>query len=161
MPRRRKIVHAALAVACLAGTALAATPDEIIATRQAGYKHIGDISDAMKKTVESGGEVSGYAAPAKEIQDWSIKLIALFPPGTEIGHDTKARPEIWTNKADFEAKATALGVEAGKLSTIAATGDKDAFADGFKGDGRYLRRVPPRVQESVSIVLYWRAGQPG
>lgn len=110
----------------------AETPDEIIAARQAGYKHIGDINDAMKKAVADGTDITGFAGPAKEIADWGRKVTALFPPGTEKGHDTKARPEIWTNKADFDADAAALVTEAEKLATVAGGGDKAAFAAQWK-----------------------------
>ena len=132
---RLRLAAATAAIALVGGLAWAATPDEIIAQRQAGYKHIGEIVDAMKKSVQGGTEVTGYAAPAKEIADWGRKLVSLFPPGTEKGHDTKARPEIWINRADFDAKAADMVVEADKLSTVAASGDKAAFEAQFKAMG--------------------------
>ncbi len=132
---RLRLAAATAAIAILGGLAYAATPDEIIAQRQAGYKHIGDIVDAMKTSVQGGTDVIVYAGPAKEIADWGRKLVGLFPPGTEKGHDTKARPEIWTNRADFDAKAADMVVEADKLSTVAASGDKAGFAAQFKAMG--------------------------
>jgi len=41
----------------------------------------------------------------------------------------RAKPEIWTNKADFEAKAAAYAAAAERLAEAAASGDKHAFAD--------------------------------
>lgn len=29
-----------------------------------------------------------------------------FPPGSETGHETEARPEIWTDRAGFDARLT-------------------------------------------------------
>jgi cytochrome c556 len=130
-----RMTAVATALALAGGLAWAATPDEIIATRQAGYKHIGDIDDAMKQAVWDGSDVRGFAGPAKEIADWGRKLVTLFPPGTEKGHDTKARPEIWTDRAGFDADAAALVTEADKLATVAATGDKAAFAAQWKAMG--------------------------
>jgi cytochrome c556 len=32
-----------------------------------------------------------------------------FPPGSETGHDTEARPEIWTDRAGFDARLADFG----------------------------------------------------
>lgn len=119
----------------VAGMALAETPDDIIAARQAGYKHIGEIDKAMKAAVNDGSDISGFAGPAREIAAWGRKLVGLFPPGTEQGHETKARPEIWGDRDGFDADAAALVTEADKLATVAATGDKAAFAAQWKAMG--------------------------
>jgi cytochrome c556 len=115
-----------------ASVALAATPDDIIAQRQAGYKHIGDLFKGMKDGIDSGAEVTPFAPQAKEIADWGRKVPSLFPPGTETGHKTKARPEIWSDRPGFEKDAATLAQRADKLSQVAATGDKAAFAAQWK-----------------------------
>ena len=48
----------------------------------------------------------------------------FFGPGTDT--DTKAKPEIWTNRADFDAKMDKMVAEAQKLPA-AARGDVAAF----------------------------------
>ena len=48
----------------------------------------------------------------------------FFGPGTD--KDTKAKPEIWTNRADFDAKMDKMVAEAQKLPA-AARGDVAAF----------------------------------
>jgi cytochrome c556 len=112
--------------------AVAATPDEIIADRQAGYKHIGELFKAMKEAIDSGGDVTAFAPKATEIGDWGRKIPTLFPPGTETGHKTHARPEIWSDRAGFDKDAANLSTQADKLSQVAATGDKAAFAAQWK-----------------------------
>jgi cytochrome c556 len=41
----------------------------------------------------------------------------LFPEDSKTGHDTKALPAIWQNKADFTAHATKLAQDAQAAST--------------------------------------------
>jgi cytochrome c556 len=48
-----------------------------------------------------------------------------FGEGTE--KDTKAKPEIWTNRADFDAKMDKMTLETGKLPAVVRAGDMAAF----------------------------------
>ena len=140
--RRMKSVMRAGMLAALTASAIghaaaqpAPSPDDIIAARKAGYKHIGDLFGGMKKGIDAGADVTPFAPQAKEISDWAHKVPTLFPPGTETGHETHALPAIWQNKPDFESKAANLATEADKLSTVAATGDKAAFEAQWKTTG--------------------------
>lgn len=58
-----------------------------------------------------------------------------FGPETDLG-DTKAKPEIWSNKAKFDDYAKKLQVELSKLDAAAKTGKLDAIkvAVGATGD---------------------------
>jgi cytochrome c556 len=111
------------------------SPDEIIATRQAGFKHVGDLFNAMKKGIDGGLDVAQFASGAKEISDFGKKIPTLFPPGTETGHDTHAQPAIWTDRATFDQNAGNMSTEAGKLAEVAASGDKAAFAAQWQKTG--------------------------
>jgi cytochrome c556 len=55
------------------------------------------------------------------------KLATLFPPGTgrDVVPETRAKPEIWSNRADFEAALTALTDASKALATDAAAGSVD------------------------------------
>jgi cytochrome c556 len=123
-----------LAVAGL-GIAAAQTPDDIIAQRQAGYKHIGQLFGAMKKGIDARADVTQFAGPAQEIAAWGEKIPTLFPDGTQKGHDTHAKPEIWSDRAEFDQKAKDLVAQAGKLVQAAQSGDKGAFAAQWKATG--------------------------
>jgi cytochrome c556 len=59
----------------------------------------------------------------------------LFPGGTETGHDTKAKPEIWSDRAGFEAAASKFSAAASKLVEAASSGDRAAFMEAFKATG--------------------------
>jgi cytochrome c556 len=125
-------VAAAVAVV---SAGLAATPDEVIAARRAGYKHIGEVAKAMKAGVESGADVTQFAAGAGDIAAWADKIPTMFPPGTETGGGTHALPTVWSERPEFDKLAAKLKVEATKLQTVAATGDKAAFLAQFKATG--------------------------
>lgn len=133
-PRLWRTAAASLAVLA-AVSAYAATPDEIIAQRRAGYKHIGEVFKGMKAAVESGADVAPLAAGAGDIVAWAKQIPTMFPPGTETGGGTHALPPVWSDRPGFEALAGKLAVEAGKLQTVAASGDKAAFAAQFKATG--------------------------
>ncbi len=58
---------AAVACAIVAVGALAATPEEIVAERRAGFKHIGEVAKSMKEGVGAGADVTPFAAGAGDI----------------------------------------------------------------------------------------------
>ena len=111
------------------------SPDAIIAARQAGYKHMGEAFSAMKTAIEAGGDVAPQQASAQTVADWARQIPTMFPPGTETGHKTHARPEIWTDRADFNQRSAALATAADKLVSLAAANDKAGFAEQWKAAG--------------------------
>ncbi len=56
---------------------------------------------------------------------------AAFGEGTDKG-DTKALPEIWTEKAKFNAAADKMQSEMGKLAAAAKTGNLDSIKTAFQ-----------------------------
>ena len=133
-----KVLAAAALVASVVGIAQAQTPakpDDVIAERQAGFKHIGDVFGAMKKGIDAGQDPTQFAAGAKDIADWGRKIPTLFPPGTETGHNTHAQPTVWSDRAGFEAAAANLATQGDKLAAVASTGDKAAFTAQWQATG--------------------------
>jgi cytochrome c556 len=57
----------------------------------------------------------------------------FFGEGTDKAGETRAKPEIWTNRADFDAKMDKMTKETAKLPQVARGGDmaalKKAIAD--------------------------------
>ena len=49
----------------------------------------------------------------------------FFPEGSD--KDTKAKPEIWQNRADFDSKMDHMIAEVGKLPAVVRSGDMAAF----------------------------------
>jgi cytochrome c556 len=125
----------ASATAAPAPTATGPTPAEIVAARQAAFNLLAGTFGGMKGTVESGGEVKGLGFGARGIARWGKAIPSMFPAGTALP-SSRAKPEIWTNRADFEAKAAALAEAGARLAEIAGTGDKEAFAAQYKAVGQ-------------------------
>lgn len=70
-----------------------------------------------------GGAVAGgdAEAAAKAISAVAAKMPELFKD-KEIPAESRAKPEIWDNMADFNAKAAAMGTAADKVAASAAAG---------------------------------------
>lgn len=126
-------------LACLGLLALGVASDvraqapgpDVIVTRQVGQDLVGAVSGDMKRAVAAKEDVKPYADNAKAIAGWARQFPTLFPPGSEKGHDTKALPAIWSDRAGFEKAAANLATDADALSAAAKAGDKTAFADRF------------------------------
>jgi len=77
------------------------------------------------------------------MQDWSNDLATLttlnimrgFADGSDKG-TTRAKPEIWENKADFESKMGDLKTAAAALQTTTAGGDRKAIAESVGAVGK-------------------------
>jgi cytochrome c556 len=129
------------AVALLAATPALAGPvtvpsDTIIAARQSTYFLSGIVFGGLKQAVTSGAEVKPLADNAAAIAEWASIVTTMFPPGTDKGHDTKALPAIWTDRAGFEKDAAAYVTASKSLAAAAKAGDKAAFALAFKQTGK-------------------------
>lgn len=78
----------------------------------------------------AGGKVpfdAKLAADSAATAEFVSKLPwAGFVPDSVTG-DTKAKPEIWTNKAKFDDNANKLQAELAKLSAAAKTGNLDSI----------------------------------
>jgi cytochrome c556 len=127
------IVGFAAALALLGTAAVSASetkavgaPDAAtaIADRQAGMKKMGGFLQSARGVLQGGGDVKPLAAGADEVAAFAKAIPGLFPEGSLEG--SKAKPEVWTNKADFDAKAEALADAAAKFSAAASAGDTAA-----------------------------------
>jgi len=122
-----RMMWSALALVLLAGSAAA---QDVIAQRREGLKRMGQYVEAMKPIADSRGDPAGQVARIDDMLTWFRGMPALFPAGSGVG-DTKARPEIWTDRAGFEqANASAITrIEA--LRVAAAAGDAAGFQTQF------------------------------
>ncbi len=76
-------------------------------------------------------------------QRWAQDLAAVsgfqvergFAPGSEEGM-TRAKPDIWLNTDDFNAKLEDFRREAGALAEVAAGGDRSAIQTQFMATGK-------------------------
>ena len=131
---RNKIALCAVTLLAGMGFARAAGLDPI-AIRQVGMDLTGGDLAYIKAVVQAKGEVKPLEVPAKAIARWAATIPVLFPPGSEKGGDTKALPEIWSDRAGFEKIAAAAGAAATKLADAAKAGDAGVVAVQFKALG--------------------------
>jgi cytochrome c556 len=103
------------------------TPQQIVAARQTAYHLTAVAMGSMRGAIERGGDVSGQAFAARGVARWASVLPSMFPPSTSVT-PSRARPEIWSNRADFEAKAAAFAAAATRLAELAQANDKEGFA---------------------------------
>ena len=106
------------------------SPQQIVAARQAAFHMSGAAMGNMRAALERG-DVAGQAYAARGVARWGRVLPSMFPESTAAVTPSRARPEIWRNKADFEAKANAYAEAATRLADAAQSGDKQAFAAQF------------------------------
>lgn len=81
----------------------------------------------VKPAVANRSDVREQVHEAEGIAYWGAAIPGLFPAGSG-GGESSARPEIWTNWSDFEAKATDLRRAAARLVQLARAGDTAGFA---------------------------------
>ncbi len=112
--------------------AIAIKPDVLIAARQSAYAMSAGTFAGMHNTVKNGEEVKQWSDAADEMADWASVIPSLFPPGTEKGHDTKAKPAVFSDPAGFAKAAGVYADAAKKLAVAAKANDKAAFAIAFK-----------------------------
>lgn len=116
--------------------AVALKPDQVIAMRQAGMLLMYGSVPGLKLVLKQRASVKPFERTAKAIANYGRVIPTLFPDGTQTGHDTKAKPDIWSDRAGFEKHASALTAAADKLAAAAHADDKAAFAREFKAVGK-------------------------
>jgi cytochrome c556 len=137
-------LHAAVLAAVVPALALAAapaaapSPQAAIAARQAGFKKMGAAMKALNDQLKSG-------APAKDVMENAARTVALtareqaklFPAGSgaSAGVKTDALPNIWTDRATFDALMGRLATESGKLQAVTGGGDAAAIGAQAKATG--------------------------
>lgn len=134
---RTMIAAAVVALACTAVAADAQDPvqvgaAEVVAARKAAMALSGAAMGGFKATIDAGGPVRTQAFPAGAVARWAAAVPGMFPAGTgqdALGAEaTDAKAVIWTQRADFDARAATFAAEAGKLAQLAQADDAPGFA---------------------------------
>ncbi|MEP5764278.1 MAG: cytochrome c [Halieaceae bacterium] len=95
--------------------------------------NFGPMSSMIKGEMPWDDEAfKGYATDLSLVAE--LDFMRGFPPGSEGGR-TRARPGIWENTADFEAKMADLKREALALAEASRSGDKKAILKQFQITG--------------------------
>lgn len=130
MKRFTKIIAAAAGLAVVGAFGVALAQGDPIANRKANFKMLADAMKATKAVIDAGGPTAGAVPEAEKIVQVARVNPGHFPTGSDKG-ETKAKPEIWTNKADFDKKFANLEAEGAKLVAAAQSGDSKALGAQF------------------------------
>ena len=125
------IARVALALSTIVATAAVAqsvtmNPDDVVAGRRAAYYLSGALVSEMQTAVEHGADPKDELFAASMIANWARVLPRMFADGTNVPR-THANPNVWTDRAGFEAKAADYAAAAEQLATVSQSGDKAAF----------------------------------
>ena len=117
------------------GSFAQSTPAEIVKARQDGMEKMWpDFYKAMALTIRSGNpDLTLVAAKAGPASEHVKKVSQLFPPGTgrDVVPTTRAKPEVWTQQADFEVALTTLVGATNALGEAAKSGDVEKVKAGW------------------------------
>jgi len=113
--------------ATLAAPAVHPNTAELVQARQAGMHMAATLNaQGVGARVKGNGDIKD-TAPSEGLEMWAAAIPGLFPPGS-AHPQSRARPEIWKNKADFDAKARAMGAAAARVTAAGKAGDLKAYA---------------------------------
>jgi len=101
-------------------------PKDLVQARQAGMVMAASTLNLLKGASANGTPLKNLAFPAGGLAKWAASSPALFAESTRQV-PSRALPAIWTNKADFAAKAKAFADAARALADAARAEDKAAF----------------------------------
>jgi cytochrome c556 len=136
------MIRFALAAALLATTLLSSdgswaqpAPAQAVKERQEAMKQLWPsyYRDMARVARGESSDMAAVAAKAPQASEALKKVALLFAPGTgrDAVPDTRAKPEIWTQKADFDKAITALITETNALGEAAKSGNADTYKAQF------------------------------
>lgn len=129
MKKLTSLFVACAALACVtSASAQFAKPEEAVKYRKNALfvmqQNFGRVAGMAAGKVPFDGKV---AAESAAVAEFVSKLPwAAFGPGTDQG-DTKAKHEIWTEKAKFDDYAVKMQAEMTKLAAASKSGNLDAI----------------------------------
>ncbi|MBM3220610.1 MAG: cytochrome c [Candidatus Rokubacteria bacterium] len=142
------VASAGLLAACATTDTASKTPAQYVEDRQKLMKAHGE----NWKGVQDGAKAGNWqqvATNADAMANNAKQMPGLFPPGS-MTEKSKAKPEIWQRKAEFDAAAKKMETESVRLAGTARGGNAQATGDIIKDFGRNTCgnchtpfRVPP------------------
>lgn len=114
---------AAVLVACATGTKMSS--QEAIAARQKLMKEQGAAMKSISEKAKAG-QVQQIGPDAQKLVETSKQIPALFPQGSLDPNVSRAKPEIWQKRSEFEGYAKTLQSKATQLASTAGTGNAQA-----------------------------------
>ena len=122
--------HIVLGAAALAAIATAAYAQRaappVIQARQANYKQMAAALKGISDQLHGGSpDLAAIRPRAALLANYGVQVLRWFPHGSgpRAGVTTRARPEIWSDRAGFERAGARLLVAARALDRAARSGD--------------------------------------
>ena len=104
--------------------------EQLVLARQAALEMSAITLGSMKIAIKSGQEARTQGFYAGALAAWARALPSMFPAGTAAGEtpaQTKAKPDIWNNRDDFNARAAAFAAATARLTELVSANDTDGF----------------------------------
>jgi len=130
---KRIITAVAIGLTCLGGAAGAQAPQasaaDVIKGRQAAMMLSGVAMASIKGSIDAGQPPASQRFSTRSLSRWAHAVPGMFPAGSgaEAGVQTNAKPEIWSDRAGFEARAADYAAAADRLAELATGEDAAAF----------------------------------
>lgn len=126
----------------------APTGKELITARQAGMDMAAATMILLRNASKSGAPLKTLVFPASGLAKWADVAPSLFSSNTK-GLPSRAKPNVWTDRVGFEAKAADFAKATKALAAAAAAEDKAAFDAALASTGMSCKgchdtyQVPP------------------
>jgi cytochrome c556 len=134
----RGLLAAASLTLSLPAAAQFQKPEDAVKYRQGAFQVMG--SHFGRLGAMANGKVPFDAAAAQANADLIVTMSRLpyvaFAEGTDKVVNTRAKPEIWSKRADFDAAAKKTQEELVKLQAAAKTGNIDEIKAAFGAAGK-------------------------
>lgn len=131
---RKWITAAVLGLLCAGGAANARGQGSgdgaagVIRGRQAAMMLSGVAMGSIKASIDAGQAPASQRFNTRALARWAHAVPGMFPAGGDAGVPTRAKPEVWSDRAGFEARAADYAAAADRLAELAAGEDAAAFA---------------------------------
>jgi len=152
---RRSLVLIPVVAATLAACTTAA-PQRMVGTDDVVFdrQRIMKVQGAMWTDIQNkfkAGNIEAIAPNAEVIAITALQIPTLFPEGS-LTEKSKAKPEVWQRRDEFDKAAKNLAVWSERLRDASKAKDEKAVADIMKDYGRVgcgschtpFRQPPPR-----------------
>jgi cytochrome c556 len=97
-------------------------PEGVIKARRSAMMMSGANMAAIKAAIDRKDDPRTIAFAATSITAWANALPGMFPVGSNVA-PSKARAELWSDRAGFEAAAKQFAEDAALLRDFARAGD--------------------------------------
>jgi cytochrome c556 len=99
----------------------------VVKERMDAMERMAKAMKAIAQNIKASRNLASIKNEAQTVHDLAEKITPLFPAGS-TGHPSGAKPIIWKQWPDFEAKARALASESQKLAAVDAVDSKSLAA---------------------------------